>query len=147
MECKECAFRETCPVGIKGTPVVSWVYLRVDLFLCRCSNHGSVWEAPFQAWSYFCAKLLRERKMITLYVQLILPLLWSVSNKLHFSWAHLDGVLSCCVPLDPVQTSDCWIITLIIIIIYVISSQYELLQMVTFSITEQSSLFVQSTCS
>lgn len=87
------------------------------------------------------------RKMITLYVQLILPLLWSVSNKLQFSWARLDGVLSCCVLLDPVQISDCWIVTPIIIIIYVISSQYELLQMVTFSITEQSSLFVQSTCS
>lgn len=93
------------------------------------------------------AKLLKEKKMITLYVQLILPLLWNVSNKLHFSWAHLDRVLSCCVLLDPVQISDCWIVTLIIIIIYVISSQYELLQMVTFSITEQSSLFVQSTSS
>lgn len=58
-----------------------------------------------------------------------------------FKW-----VLSCCVPLDPVQISDCWIVTLIIIIIYVISSQYGV-QMVTFSITEQSSLFVQSTCS
>lgn len=49
---KGWVLRETCPVWIKGAPVICWVGPRMDVILCRYSSHDSVGQVPAHPWCW-----------------------------------------------------------------------------------------------